>query len=165
MHITAQAITKQHLRWATVAAALFVAAAAVIVVPLFGWPSLANSDGAFVVAILLAVALVGWVSWLGVERYSGRHPVLGGVGAGILTGVLAHPVAWFLGPVVARSDLGGGSIFLLPFMSIWSLLLLVWFTVPLGVIAGVMTGLLRVAMHRRHSQNVSESDGKESGPR
>ncbi|EMA32921.1 hypothetical protein [Haloarcula japonica] len=153
MDITSQPLTEQHLWWATVASTLFVAAAATIVVPLFGWPSLSTSGGAFAVAIGLAVALVGWVSWLGVERYSSEHPVLGGVVAGVVTGIVSHPVAWFLGPVIARSDLGGGSVFLLPFMSVFSLLLLVWFTVPLGIIAGVTTGLLRVATHRRNLQN------------
>jgi hypothetical protein len=93
MEDSSHEITRQQLLWATVAAVLFVVAAAVIVILLFGWPSLSNSDGLFTIAVLLSVALVGWVSWLGVERYSSAHPILGGVAAGIFTGIFAHPLA------------------------------------------------------------------------
>lgn len=157
MENSSHTVTKQQLRWATVAAVLFVVAAAVLVVPLFGRPSLSNSGGLFTIAILLAVAIVGWMSWLGVERYSSGRPILGGVAAGVFTGILAHPVAWFFGPIIAQADLRGGSIFFLPLMSVWSLLLLVWITVPLGIVAGVTTGVLRVALHRGRSLSNSNS--------
>jgi hypothetical protein len=149
MEDTSYRPTNQQLRWATVAAVLFVIAASVLVIPLFGRPSLSNSGGLFTIAILLSVALVGWVSWLGIERYSSTHPILGGVVAGVFTGVFAHPVAWFFGPIVGGAGSGGGLAFFLPLMSVWSLLLLVWITVPLGVIAGVVTGLLRVVLSRK----------------
>lgn len=150
-------VTKRQLQWATVAAVLFVVAAAVLVVPLFGWPSLSNSGGSFTIAILLAVAFVGWASWLGVERYGSDHPILGGVAAGVFTGVLAHPVAWFFGPIVGGAGLGGGLAFFLPLLSVLSLPLLVWITVPLGILAGVTTGVLRVALSRERPPGDSDS--------
>mgnify|MGYP006977847223 CR=1 FL=1 len=148
MEASSHRATGQQFRWATIAAMLFVLAASVLVVPLFGRPSLSNSGGLFSIAILLAVAFVGWMSWLGVERYSSNHPILGGMAAGAFTGVFAHPVAWFLGPIVGGAGLGGGLTFFLPLMSVWSLLLLVWITVPLGIIAGGTTGVLRLAFNR-----------------
>lgn len=135
------------VQWATVAAVVFVAAASVFVVPFFGWPTLANSDGALALASLLAAGIVGWVGWLLVEGLAPDHPILGGVGAGLFTGVFAHPVAWFLWPLLPLNEQSWSAV-LMPFMSVWSLLFFVWITVPLAVVAGVATGGIRVAVRR-----------------
>jgi hypothetical protein len=119
-------ITRETVGWAAFAGVAFVASAAVVVVPWFGWPSTANADGSFALASLLAAGSVGAASWLCVERYAGGRPILGGGTAGVVTGILAHPVAWFLGPVLDIQTQAGGSAFLTPFMSVYSLLLVGW---------------------------------------
>jgi hypothetical protein len=150
-------VTRAELLWAAFAAVAFTASAAVFVVPWLGWPSAANADGPFALASLLAAGSVGAVAWLGIERYAGGHLILGGFAAGALTGVLAHPVAWFLWPIVDVEAQIGASAFLMPLMSVWSLLFVGWITVPLGALAGVVTGVARVAVRRRAGRADADS--------
>ncbi|QLH82695.1 hypothetical protein [Halosimplex pelagicum] len=150
--------------WAAFAGVVFAASAAVFVVPWFGWPSVSGGDGSLALASLLAAGIVGAASWLGVERYAGGRPILGGAAAGVLTGVLAHPVAWFLGPILDLEVQAGGSVFLTPFMSVYSLLFVGWLTVPLGAVAGLVTGVVRVAVQRWTGRRVVDSGNVEDGP-
>lgn len=159
MEVDTHRLGRSQFLWATLAAALFVALASVLVVPWFGWPAVSNSDGAFASASLVAAALVGWVSWLGVERYCPGRPILGGVAAGVFTGIFAHPVAWFLWPLMIVTERSGGFAFLMPLASVWSLLFVGWITVPLAMIAGVTTGAIRVAVNRWVARRDSEHDG------
>ncbi|MFC7142562.1 hypothetical protein ACFQMA_22340 [Halosimplex aquaticum] len=147
--------------WATLAAVLFVALASVLVVPWFGWPTVSDSDGAFALASLIAAALVGWLSWVGVERYCRGRPILGGAAAGLFTGVFAHPVAWFLWPLLHLTERTGGAAFLMPLASVWSLLFVGWITVPLAIVAGVATGVIRVAVNRLSARRDSGRDGSD----
>lgn len=121
---------------------------------------MSDAGGAFALASLVAAALVGWVSWLGVERYCPGRPILGGVAAGVFTGIFAHPVAWFLWPLLHLTERSGVVAFLMPLASVWSLLFVGWITIPLAMIAGETTGAIRVAVNRW----VARRDSDQGGP-
>lgn len=61
---------------------------------------------------------------------------------------MAHPLAWFLWPLLPPSQELWIFAFLMPIYSIFSLLFVGWITVPLAVAAGVVVGAVRIGVLR-----------------
>lgn len=154
-----RADSTERFLWSVLAGVCFAASAALFVVPFFGveriWPApLSSGDGSMAVAALLAAFLVGAACWRCVESRVERRYVVGGVVAGVATGTVAHPVAWFLWGVLSGS-LWMGVLFLVPLFWLFGLLFFGIVTVPLAVAAGVTVGLLRVGAIR-HREELAE---------
>lgn len=135
-------------RRATIAA-LTLGAAGV----LCAWPFFRAADNAAWQLMIplsgLAAFIVGGLSSFILHDERSRHPRLRGVLAGVLTGILSHPLAWYLGILFnffrgARGSLGEeplgpvdgllGALVL----SASSWLLAGWLTVSVGALAGII---------------------------
>jgi hypothetical protein len=142
----------ERLLWSLLAGVCFAASASIFVVPFMGiekmWPNpLSNSDGAMGAAALLAAFLVGGACWFYIEGNAERRYVRAGAVAGIVTGMVAHPVMWFLWGLL-NGSLYMAVLFLVPLFWLLGLLFFGIITVPLAVGAGVVVGLLRVGSKR-----------------
>jgi hypothetical protein len=132
----------ERTRWSLFAAAVFVLTASVFVVPFTGLGSSVSGGRFFSAASALSAGIVGGASWSMVERHADDHFVGGGVVAGAVTGVVSHPLAWALVPILTPG-IPVGSALVLPLASLGSLLLVGWITLPLGVVGGVIVGVVR----------------------
>lgn len=141
-------------RRTAIAALTFGAAGA-----LCAWPFFRAADDAawrlMVPFSGLAAFILGGLSSFTLLDDRSRHPRLRGVLAGVLTGILSHPLAWYLFIVFnflrgARGSLGeeplGPADGLLGalVLSAWSWLLAGWLTVSVGALAGIMLSRQRV---------------------
>lgn len=144
--------------WATTAAVVFAAVAGGVATGLVGadrvWPPFANSDSAMAVAGVLAAALVGWASWTGLARHLRTDRLRHGALSGLVTGVLAHPVMLFLWPLLPPADGLEWTAPIMPLVSVWSLLLVGWITVPAAVLAGSGVSLVRIVVAKRAERPV-----------
>lgn len=104
-------------------------------------------------AAAFLTTLVVW--WLQVAR-PGKPGVLRGAVAGLVSGLLAHPVTWYvmicwnwaLILLSIRTDPSGDGDLLNPLtgllgafaLSLWSVILMGWITVPAGALVGALVG-------------------------
>lgn len=105
-------------------------------------------DDDLTVAGMLAAVLVGSVSWFFADRYTSSHWSWPGLWAGMITGILTHPVTLFLWMVIGTTQenpievlvLGlGGALWL----SLYSLPILGIYTIPIAIITGVSVATLK----------------------
>jgi hypothetical protein len=137
------------VRWSGLAALVLMLSAAMFVVPYSGAPTPSNPDWEISTAALLSAGLVGAAAWLVVEHYAGGHFIVGGVLAGGVTGVLAHPLMWLLFALLGAKSAAVGAVdgpLVALLYSPVSLLFVGWITLPLGVLGGLVVAAVRLGV-------------------
>lgn len=163
MRLVEQDWVREYLVWPTIASVFLVGAAAVLIYPWFGEVSFATSDGSLAFSALFAAGTVGWTTWVLVSRFGTGYEPADGAIAGAITGVFAHPVMWFLWPLLPPNYVSAEkAVFMamiMPFASVYSLLFVGWITAPLGSIGGVAAGLLQRLVRKRAGNGSAGADG------
>lgn len=156
----------EYLVWPTIGSGFLVGAAAVLRYPWVGEVSVADSDASLALSALIAAGLVGWVAWVVVSAFGTEYEPADGAFAGAVTGGFAHPVMWFLWPLLSPSSVSAGeSVFMaaiMPFASVYGLIFLGRVTMPHGSIGGVAGGLVQRSVRRLGAG--ARADDAGSGP-
>lgn len=93
-------------------------------------------------AILLTVGILAWIGWFSLATAGMNHGFVHGIITGVYTGIVFHPVFAILAPILKGHGVDGMYLIGLPWISVWSFLLVGWLTIFYGVVAGVTTAAI-----------------------